>query len=225
MRRTDNIGGLGGGHPPEDSLGHLDQHDLQPQLRRHGGSLQSDVSATHDKDARISRKKRLHPVDICQRTHSEDMLQVSADRRRQPVRHRPGGQRQLVIGNRLPAQGQYLRGGVQMRDRLTQLQVNALLHIDRLRPQVEPLARHVAHEIGFRKRRALIGRVGLGADQRERSLEPLGSQGFGQRGTRLTRSDDDNSAHCLFPLASRSCRLISTGSQRQTNRKERIWQW
>ena len=58
---------------------------------------------------------------------------------------------------------------------------------------MEPLALHLALEIGLRERRPLIGRIGLGADQRQRPRMAERTQPGDQGSAGLAGPDDHDS--------------------------------
>ena len=59
---------------------------------------------------------------------------------------------------------------------------------------MQPLERHFAEKILLRERRALIRRVRLVADELDRAVEPVLTQGFDERLAGLSGADDDNGA-------------------------------
>ncbi len=97
--------------------------------------------------------------------------QITTDMRGQTARERSGGQHQIVIGH-IPAVDPHgLRRRIDAVDRGAQHQVNPVVGVKTLGPQIEPLKRHVAQQIGLGQGRALVGGHGFGPDQRDLTLK------------------------------------------------------
>ena len=116
------------------------------------------------------------------------------------MRHRAGGQHQIVIGQHTAIHGNLSPCGINCIDSSTQTQINAMLAIKTMRPQVQPLQRHVAHQICFGQRRALVWGVRLGSDQGDIAIKPAIAQLDHAGGSRLPGPDHDDMAHCISPL-------------------------
>ena len=70
--------------------------------------------------------------------------------------------------------------------------VDALGREEARGPQEQPLERHLALEVALGERRALVGEVGLGADQGERAGVAEGAELRHQRGAGLARAHHDD---------------------------------
>ena len=100
------------------------------------------------------------------------------------------------------AQGNHPCDRINGGDLRGEAQLNIVIAVKLLGPQIEALQRHFPQKIGLRQRRALIGRIGFLADQSDRALISQGPQLNRERGSGLPRSDNNNSRHCARPLVS-----------------------
>jgi hypothetical protein len=81
VERAEPVRGLGRRDALEDAVGHLDERDLKPALRRDRRRLEPDVAAAHDQHAAAFGEFRRHGVDIGQRAHGVDAGERPADGR------------------------------------------------------------------------------------------------------------------------------------------------
>jgi hypothetical protein len=141
-----------------------------------------------------------HPVDVGEPPHRIDAFQRAAHHRRQEPRLGARGQRQLVVVHCFLAQPDATRRRLDPRHLRAQPQVDPVLAVERLRPQEQPLHRHLTQQVFLRQRRALVGRHRLFADQRHRPLVPQRAQLRHQRRPRLPGANHHDSRHCAaFP--------------------------
>jgi hypothetical protein len=105
------------------------------------------------------------------------------------------------------------RGGLQP-------QVATRLGEERLRLEEQPLARELAGEVRLGKRRPLIGRIRLVADQRERSREALGAEAGRGLNPGLPCPYDDDAFHavCRDNFGHRRLARVNGGSNEQNHR-------
>jgi len=88
----------------------------------------------------------------------------------------------LVADAAAVAEGDLVRGRIDRCDAPVEQQVDLALGPEFLGPDQDPLERLLAREIFLRKRRALIRRIGLVAQQRDRALELVLAQCDGRLG-------------------------------------------
>ena len=128
----------------------------------------------------------------------DQLAQPAADRIGQTARDRPRGQGKLVIGNLAVAHGHGLGQGVDGFGGTAQQKLDIVVGVIGRGAQEEPLKLHLAGQVFLRQRRALIGRAGFLADQRNLPLEPFAAQFRDQRRSGLPGPDNHNMRHS-FP--------------------------
>src|SRR6056297_486553 len=107
-----------------------------------------------------------------------------------------------MVGEGMAPRDNAFIGAVDGGDGFIQVQVNAVFAVIAFGAQEEAFQIHLAQQVFFGQRRALIGRHGFFADQGDLALVPQGAQ-FGDAGrARLPGPDHDNSGHPVpFPFS------------------------
>ena len=156
---------LGRGDTLQDARRHFQHGHVQPQFGGDGGRLQPDIAAADDDKTAARCKIGLHRIDIGHSADGVDARKVAPDSRGQAAGDRSGGQDQFVIVGGFIAQRNGAGGGVDRGDGVAKPQGDVVFGIEFGAAQPKTLRLHLSHQIGFGQGRALIGGLGLGADQ------------------------------------------------------------
>ena len=130
MQRAEIVGGLGGGHPLQDAIPHLDQSNVNTALGANSCGFQPDIAAPNDQCALPLDHMWCHSIHIPKATHHEDTAKIPANSTGQAARVRPGGQSKLIIGNDLLPQREGLGRSINRRHCCAKTQGNIVLGIE-----------------------------------------------------------------------------------------------
>ena len=162
------VGGGGRGDAGEDARRRFDQHDVEALLAQHRRGLEADVAAAHHQRPRAGRDDLGQRVGVAEVAHREHAGEAAALRVRQASRHGAGGERQEVPGQRRPSASAIARPARSIAATCgSGEELDAFGGVEARRAQQQPLAGELALEVALGERRALVGRRGLGADQRQ----------------------------------------------------------
>ena len=187
-------------NPLQNARCHFYYCHVKPKLGRHCRRLQPDIASPDDHHTPPGHKFRPHRIHVAQAAHGINAAQITPNRRRQTARNRPGGQRQMVIVQRVAANRHGFRHCINRPDLLAQPQRDIMAFIKLCRPQIQPFFRHLAHQIGLGKRRALIRGCIFFAYQCNRPGVACTAQLCHQSRPSLPGPDHNNLAHVPFPL-------------------------
>ena len=140
---------------------------------------------------------RLQRVDIRERAHGEDARQIAPDVGGQAARRRPGGEDDGIAGFSPARVGQGHCDRVQRGDPGAGVNLHPLVVIEGCGPQMQPVARHLAQQVGLGQRRALIRQFRLIPPKGQASVEALLAQRLDQGGPGLTGTDYGNVLHVV----------------------------
>lgn len=156
----------------------------QPGLPRGRGELGADPAGADDHDVVLPGENRPQPLRVvqgAQQVHAGHTLRAG-----QPDRLGARGEDEDVVGDGTGPGVQFVVGGAQAEDLATEHERDA----EALEVDVEGGTLGVAEQNGLGQRRAVVGLVGLRADQRHRAVEALFAQGDGGLHPGHARADD-----------------------------------
>jgi hypothetical protein len=179
---------------PEDALegdrALLDDGHLEPLLARRGGDLGPDPSRPDDHEAPTAGDALADPLGVAQLAEVEDALEIGAGHSQSPGRG-AGGEEQSVVPEALTSGEHDLRGlRVDLFHRRRRAQLDVMLGVEVGVVDEELLALGLGPDEVLGERRALVGRLVLGADQDDASVEALLAQGLGRLRSGEARADD-----------------------------------
>ena len=145
-------------------LRHLDDVNGRTPRDRHRGKFEADEPGADDDDVSYLVKSLAQDIGVGERAQRQHAVELGSRHSERPAA-RAGGQDQMVPGQ-LAARGQSQPafGPVDRGHGLAGQDLDLMLGVEGLRPEPELVEAAVAGEVGFRKRRALIGRNRLVAD-------------------------------------------------------------
>jgi hypothetical protein len=192
----------------------LDDGDGHAALAHDGRGFEPDI-ATADYDHRLRRVQLgLEPVDVVAVADVVHALQI-APFTPQAARVAAGRPDEaVVLHDFAPREAQCVRARGNLLDPPSQQKVDPPVDPVLRRADVQALERALAAEVFLRERRALIRQVGLGADDGDRAVEPVLTQGDGAFGARVPRAHDDNSVmHQSVQRGDRDVKAIKIGRE------------
>ncbi len=152
-------------HPGEHPVQRLEQHDLAAELAQHRGRLEADIAAADHRDPLHLGELGAQPVGVgaaADRVHALETVAGEAFRR---AARRPD--ENAVAEPCAVSERHDLRIRVDRDHRAAEQQFDLPLRPEGDGTDQQPLEVPLAGQIVLGQRRALIGRVRLGADDRE----------------------------------------------------------
>ena len=180
------------GYPLQDAVFHLDHTDLEAGFDAHGRDLQADVSPADHHDFPAGRHfgpDGIHVRDGSQVMDAREVVALDLQQARPAAR----GEQQLRIGER-PAvrSGDGSRGTVDGFDPNAGPDGHVPVRVELLRTEVDAFQAVLTGQVLLRERRALIGDVGLVADDDDLSLVSFLTQAGGGLPAGVSCSYDDD---------------------------------
>ena len=211
------IGNGGAGHAAHYPLLGLQDGDFGACLRRRGRHFQPYVPSAHNDNPPSRSKFLVQRVGVVQRPQIVDAGQIRA-RRIELAQNASGGQHQAVVAELLAVvQHRKLVAAVHGQHPAAQAQFH-VPGLVVLRPaKQQPLALEFAGQVLLGKRRALIGRRALLADQRYRPAMAAEPKRDDQLGRGLAAADDQHRFARHYETAGCSGQNIGSSSITMTN--------
>ena len=164
----------------------------------HGGDFEADEAAADDHHVLRGLQCGLDGAGIVQRTQAADAAQVRAGQRQRP-QARAGAQREAVVGQcRAVIERELLRGAIDRRNAGAEFCSELLFFHGFRRAHHQLRLGGIALQVALGQRRAVVGPMRFGADQRDRPGIALRTQGFRDGQSRQPGADNQHSAHTFF---------------------------
>ena len=174
---------------------------LHAALARRGGDLAADPARADDDEPSAGVEHGAQRVGVLDGAQDVDAVEIGAGDRR-AAGLRAGGEQQRVVGHALAA-GEHDRAGadVERLDRRLGAQLDRVLLVPgRVLLQVDRVAVGLAAQVVLAQRRALVGALGLGAQQDDAAVESRVAQGLRGLAARHAGADDDECSRHECPL-------------------------
>ena len=167
---------------------------------RHRREFEPDEPGAGNNDLVCIGEHRTDRVGIGKRAQAEDAVQISAGDRQRAVMRAERQHEVIVIERAAARQRDALVGAVDRGDARLRDDLNAIIGEEFLRTERQRLGRCLAHEIGFRQRRALVGQARLVSDDHDAPGKSVLAQRGGGLKPRLAGAGDDDRSQQNRPL-------------------------